>query len=46
MTNRKDTKRRVIPESYDFGELCVNHAQTTPTFTNEHTNILTLAMFS
>ena len=33
-------KRRVILERYDFGELCVNHAQTTPTFTNDHTQFL------
>ena len=30
----------VILESYDFGELCVNHAQTTPTFTKDHTQFL------
>ena len=33
-------KRRVIFESYDFEQLCVNHAQTTPTFTNDHTQFL------
>ena len=33
-------KQRVILESYDFGELCVNHAQTTPTFTNDRTQFL------
>ena len=33
-------KRRVILESYDFGELCVNYAQTTPTFTNDYTQFL------
>ena len=33
-------KRRVILESYDFGELCVNLAQTMPTFTNDHTQFL------
>ena len=40
MTKRRVMKRRVILESYDFGELCVNHAQTTPTFTNDHTQFL------
>ena len=33
-------KRRVILESYDFEELCVNHTKTTPTFTNDHTQFL------
>ena len=37
---RKVMKQRVILESYDFGELCVNYAQTTPTFTNGHTQFL------
>jgi hypothetical protein len=32
MTKGRVTNRRVISESYDFGELCSNHAQTTPTF--------------
>ena len=40
MTKRRVMKRRVILESYDFGELCVNHAQTTPTFTNDYTQFL------
>ena len=40
MTKRRVIKRRVISESYDFGELCMNHAQTTPTFTNDHTQYL------
>ena len=40
MTKRRVIKRRVISESYDFGELCVSHAQTTPTFTNDHTQYL------
>ena len=40
MTKRRVMKRRVILESYDFGELCVNHAQTTLTFTNDHTQFL------
>jgi hypothetical protein len=30
----------VILESYDFGELCSNHAHTTPTFPNDHTQFL------
>jgi hypothetical protein len=37
MTKGRVTNRRVISESYDFGELCSNHAQTTPTFPNDHT---------
>ena len=40
MTKRRVMKRRGILESYDFGELRVNHAQTTPTFTNDHTQFL------
>ena len=40
MTKRRVMKRTVILESYDFGELCVKHAQTTPTFTNDHTQFL------
>ena len=38
--NGRVMKRRVILESYDFGELCVNHAQPTPTFTKDHTQFL------
>jgi hypothetical protein len=37
---RRVMKWRVISESYDFGELCSNHAQTTPTFPNDHTQFL------
>jgi hypothetical protein len=37
---RRVMKWRVISESYDFGELCSNHAQTTPTFSNDHTQFL------
>ena len=40
MTKRRVIKTRVISESYDFGQLWVNHAQITPTFTNEHTQYL------
>jgi hypothetical protein len=36
MTKGRVTNRRVISESYDFGELCSNHAQTAPTFPNDH----------
>ena len=36
MTNERVIKWRVISESYDFGELCPNHAQTMPTFPNDH----------
>jgi hypothetical protein len=37
---RRVMKWRVISESYDFGESCSNHAQTTPTFPNDHTQFL------
>ena len=37
---RRVMKWRVILESYDSGELCVNHAQTTPTFTKDHSQFL------
>ena len=37
MTKQRDMKRRVISEGYDFGELWPNHAQITPTFTDNHT---------
>ena len=37
---RRVMKRRVILESYDFGELYVNHAQITPTVTKDHTQFL------
>ena len=40
MSKRRVMKRRVISESYDFGVLCVNYAQTTPTLTNDHTQFL------
>jgi hypothetical protein len=40
MTKGRVTNRRVISESYDFGELCSNHARTTPTFPNDHTQFL------
>jgi hypothetical protein len=40
MTKGRVTNRRVISESYDIGELCSNHAQTTPTFPNDHTQFL------
>jgi hypothetical protein len=40
MTKGRVMKWRVIPESYDFGELCSSHAQTTPTFPNDHAQYL------
>ena len=40
MTKRRVMKRSVVLESYDCGELCVNHAETTPTFTNDDTQFL------
>ena len=33
-------KCRVISERYDFGELYSNHAQTTPTFPNDHAQFI------
>jgi hypothetical protein len=45
MTKGRVTNQRVISESYDFGELCSNHAQTSPTFPNDHTNFVTLPTF-
>ncbi len=40
MTKGRVMKWRVIPESYDFEELCSSHAQTTPTFLNDHAQYL------
>ena len=37
---RRAMEWRVILENYDFGKLCVNHAQTTPTLSNDHTQFL------
>ena len=40
LAKRRAMEWRVILESYDFGKLCVNHAQTTPTLSNDHTQFL------
>ena len=40
MTKRRVNIGRVIQESYDFGELSLNHDQTTPTFPGDHAQLL------
>ena len=34
---------RVASESYDFGELCPDQTQTTPTFPNDHAQFVSSA---
>ena len=46
-TNKHFTRNiSVGRKKYQRRELCVDHAQTTPTFTNDHTDCLTISMFS